>query len=134
MRVVPNRYPAMRIEGQLEWTPAGLYDRVTGIGAHEVIIETPDVKTALEDLTIGGMAEVFAAYKERILDLDKDSRFQHIYIFKNFGPTAGGLPRPRAFAVGGPPVGAPAGRGEAAPGPRPLRAQAAQPFQRHPPH
>jgi UDPglucose--hexose-1-phosphate uridylyltransferase len=89
VRVVPNRYPAMRIEGQLESIPAGLYDRMTGIGAHEVIIETPDVKTALEDLTISGVAEVFASYRERILDLDKDSRFQHIYIFKNFGPTAG---------------------------------------------
>jgi UDPglucose--hexose-1-phosphate uridylyltransferase len=89
VRVVPNRYPAMRIEGQLESTPAGLYDRVTGIGAHEVIIETPDVKTSLEDLTTAGVAEVFAAYRERIIDLDKDSRFQHIYVFKNSGPSAG---------------------------------------------
>jgi UDPglucose--hexose-1-phosphate uridylyltransferase len=89
VRVVPNRYPALRIEGQLDAKPEGLYDRVSGIGAHEVIIETPDEKTALEDLTISGMAEVFATYRERILDLDKDSRFQHIYIFKNFGPSAG---------------------------------------------
>jgi UDPglucose--hexose-1-phosphate uridylyltransferase len=89
VRVVPNRYPAMRIEGQLESVPHGLYDRVTGIGAHEVIIETPDLKTALEDLTISGMAEVFASYRERMLDLDKDSRFLHIYVFKNFGPNAG---------------------------------------------
>jgi UDPglucose--hexose-1-phosphate uridylyltransferase len=79
----------MRIEGQMESAPVGLYDRVTGIGAHEVIIETPDAKTALEDLSIAGVAEVFASYRERIVDLDKDSRFQHIYIFKNFGPTAG---------------------------------------------
>jgi UDPglucose--hexose-1-phosphate uridylyltransferase len=89
VRVVPNRYPALRIEGQLESAPAGLYDRVTGIGAHEVIIETPNATTALEDLPISGVAEVFATYRERILDLDKDQRFQHIYIFKNFGPTAG---------------------------------------------
>jgi UDPglucose--hexose-1-phosphate uridylyltransferase len=89
VRVVPNRYPALRIEGQLDAKPEGLYDRVSGIGAHEVIIETPDAKTALEDLTISGMAEVFATYRERILDLDKDSRFQHIYIFKNNGPSAG---------------------------------------------
>jgi UDPglucose--hexose-1-phosphate uridylyltransferase len=89
VRVVPNRYPAMRIEGQMESAPVGLYDRVTGIGAHEVIIETPDAKTALEDLPIAGVAEVFASYRERIVDLDKDHRFQHIYIFKNFGPTAG---------------------------------------------
>jgi UDPglucose--hexose-1-phosphate uridylyltransferase len=89
VRVVPNRYPALRIEGQMDSRPEGLYDRVSGIGAHEVIIETPDAKTALEDLTISGMAEVFATYRERILDLDKDSRFQHIYIFKNFGASAG---------------------------------------------
>ena len=89
VRVVPNRYPALRIEGHMESKPVGLYDSVSGIGAHEVIIETPDAKTALEDLTISGMAEVFASYRERILDLDKDSRFQHIYIFKNFGPSAG---------------------------------------------
>ncbi len=89
VRVVPNRYPAMRVEGQLEASPVGLYDRLTGIGAHEVIIETPDAKHALEDLSIAGIAEVFASYRERILDLDKDVRFQHIYIFKNVGPTAG---------------------------------------------
>lgn len=89
VRVVPNRYPAMRIEGHLESTGEGLYDRVSAIGAHEVIIETPDVKTALEDLTINGMTEVFASYRERMLDLDKDSRFQHIYVFKNYGAQAG---------------------------------------------
>ncbi|MEI9999537.1 MAG: galactose-1-phosphate uridylyltransferase [Verrucomicrobiota bacterium] len=89
VRVVPNRYPALRIEGQLEATPEGLYDRVTAIGAHEVIIEAPDPKTALEDLTISGVAEVFAGYRERILDLDKDSRFRHIHVFKNYGAAAG---------------------------------------------
>jgi len=89
VRVVPNRYPAMRVEGQLEASPVGLYDRLTGIGAHEVIIETPDGNKALEDLTIPAIAEVFASYRERIIDLDKDPRFQLIYIFKNVGPSAG---------------------------------------------
>jgi UDPglucose--hexose-1-phosphate uridylyltransferase len=89
VRVVPNRYPAMRVEGQLEASPDGLYDCLTGIGAHEVIIETPDSGTALEDLPVHAIAEVFASYRERIIDLDKDHRFQHIYVFKNVGPTAG---------------------------------------------
>jgi len=89
VRVVPNRYPAMRIEGQLEATPAGLYDRLTGIGAHEVIIETPDGNLAIEDLSVPAIASIFASYRERIIDLDKDLRFQHIYIFKNVGPSAG---------------------------------------------
>jgi UDPglucose--hexose-1-phosphate uridylyltransferase len=89
VRVVPNRYPAMRIEGHLEASPAGLYDRMTGIGAHEVIIETPDGKTPLEQLSVGGVAEVLTSFRERMVDLDNDQRFQHIYVFKNFGPSAG---------------------------------------------
>ncbi len=89
VRVVPNRYPAMRIEGPLEAEPVGFYDRLSGIGAHEVIIETPDGKLALEQLPVPSIAEILAAYRERIIDLDKDSRFQHIYIFKNVGPSAG---------------------------------------------
>jgi UDPglucose--hexose-1-phosphate uridylyltransferase len=89
VRVVPNRYPAMRVEGQLEAKPVGLYDHVTGIGAHEVIIETPNAALALEDLSISAITEVFASYRERIIDLDKDQRFQHIYVFKNVGPSAG---------------------------------------------
>ena len=89
VRVVPNRYPAMRIEGVMEASPEGLYDRLSGIGAHEVIIETPDADSALEDLSSEAVTEVLAAYQYRIIDLDKDQRFQHIYIFKNVGPSAG---------------------------------------------
>ena len=79
----------MRVEGQLEASPVGLYDHLTGIGAHEVIIETPDSKLALEDLEVSAITEVFASYRERIIDLDKDQRFQHMYVFKNVGPSAG---------------------------------------------
>lgn len=89
VRVVPNRYPAMRIEGALTSHPVGLYDHMNGIGAHEVIIETPNGTQAMEDLPVPSIAQVFSSYRERILDLDKDHRFQHIYIFKNVGPSAG---------------------------------------------
>jgi UDPglucose--hexose-1-phosphate uridylyltransferase len=89
VRVVPNRYPAMRVEGSLEANPVGLYDRLTGIGAHEVIIETPEDDLALEDLSVAAIAGILGSYRERIIDLDKDPRFQHIYIFKNVGASAG---------------------------------------------
>jgi len=89
VRVVPNRYPAVRIEGRLEAAPEGFYDRMTGIGAHEVIIETPDENLDLEALPIDAVAQVLATYRERILDLDRDHRFQLIYIFKNVGERAG---------------------------------------------
>jgi UDPglucose--hexose-1-phosphate uridylyltransferase len=89
VRVVPNRYPAMEIEGPLLGKPVGLYDHLSGIGAHEVVIETPDGDRALEELPVPAIAEVLAAWRERINDLDRDLRFQHIYIFKNVGPAAG---------------------------------------------
>jgi len=42
VRVVPNKFPALVIEGDLDRQGEGLYDRMNGVGAHEVIIETPE--------------------------------------------------------------------------------------------
>ncbi len=41
IRVVPNRFPALKIEGSLNKRGDGIYDVMDGIGAHEVIIESP---------------------------------------------------------------------------------------------
>ena len=78
VRVVPNRYPAMEIEGKLEGNPVALYDHLSGIGAHEVVIETPDGNTAFDQLPVPVIADILASYRERINDLDRDLRFQHI--------------------------------------------------------
>jgi len=88
VRVVPNRYPAMEIEGPLVGRPVGLYDHLTGIGAHEIVVETPDDRR-LEELSVPGITDVLVAWRDRINDLDRDTRFQHIYIFKNVGAAAG---------------------------------------------
>src|SRR5688572_19010318 len=41
LRVVPNQFPVLRVEGTLDRQGEGLFDKMNGIGAHEVIIETP---------------------------------------------------------------------------------------------
>ena len=41
IRVVPNRFPALKVEGNLNKRGDGIYDVMAGIGAHEVIIESP---------------------------------------------------------------------------------------------
>jgi len=89
VRVVPNKFPALRIEGELNRRGEGLYDLMTGLGAHEVIIETPDHDAHLADLSQRQVEEVLWAYHDRILDLRKDKRFRFILIFKNHGPEAG---------------------------------------------
>jgi len=88
-RVVPNKFPALRIEGELEPSAEGLYDRMQGIGAHEVIIETPDHQASLATLPADSVADVLLAYRERVLDLKKDGRFQYVLVFKNHGEAAG---------------------------------------------
>ena len=38
VRVVPNRYPALRTEIQMSRAGNGLFDSIAGVGAHEVVI------------------------------------------------------------------------------------------------
>lgn len=89
LRVVPNKFPALGIEGTLNRQGEGLYDKMNGIGAHEVIIETPEHRTTMAALPAAQIESVLWAYRDRILDLKKDTRFKYMLIFKNFGEAAG---------------------------------------------
>ncbi len=89
VRVVPNKYPALKIEGDLGKEAEGLYDRMNGIGAHEVIIESPDHHDMFWNLPTEHLALVFRAYRDRLKDLERDPRFRYVMIFKNHGKAAG---------------------------------------------
>lgn len=89
VRTVPNRFPALKIEGELDRQAEGIYDRMNGIGAHEVIIETPDHGRQMKDLSDAELTDVLCSFKARMLDLRNDLRFRYILLFKNHGHTAG---------------------------------------------
>ncbi|UCG93391.1 MAG: galactose-1-phosphate uridylyltransferase [candidate division WOR-3 bacterium] len=89
LRVIPNKFPALRIEGEIDRRGEGIYDRMNGIGAHEVIIETPDHSVDLADLELTAFEKVIYAYRQRIIDLQRDKRLRYVMIFKNFGAAAG---------------------------------------------
>jgi UDPglucose--hexose-1-phosphate uridylyltransferase len=89
VRVVSNKFPALRIEGDLTRVGEGIYDKMTGVGAHEVVIETPDHSKTLPDLDIKQVEETLSACCERIEDLRKDIRMQYVLVFKNHGIRAG---------------------------------------------
>ena len=88
-RVVPNMFPALRIEGELEPAGEGVFDRMNGVGAHEVVIETPEHGASFATLSPDALTDVLRAYRERLADLKKDPRFQYVLIFKNHGEAAG---------------------------------------------
>lgn len=89
VRVVPNKYPALIIEGALDKQGVGLYDRMNGIGAHEVIIETPGHNDLFAEIPLSHMSLVFKAFRDRLNDLQRDERFRYVMIFKNHGKAAG---------------------------------------------
>jgi UDPglucose--hexose-1-phosphate uridylyltransferase len=89
VRVVPNKFPALGIEGSLDRQGVGLFDRMNGIGAHEVIIETPDHQSTLATLPHDRFEQVLWAYRDRMNDLKNDHRFRYILVFKNHGEAAG---------------------------------------------
>lgn len=89
VRVVPNKFPALRIEGPMGRRGEGLYDLMNGVGAHEVIVETTDHERGMADLEPRQIEEVLWSYRDRVLDLSKDERFRYLLVFKNHGAEAG---------------------------------------------
>ena len=89
LRVVPNRYPALRTEIQLSRSGVGMFDSMAGVGAHEVVIETSDHRSTLADQPVEQIASVLSAWQERMVDLSRDVRLKSLIAFKNHGGPAG---------------------------------------------
>jgi len=89
VRTVPNKFPVLISDGSLQKEGIGIYDQMSGIGAHEVLIEGPEHEKNLTELTKEEMLAVINQYQNRFRYLSKDSRFKYVMIFKNFGFSAG---------------------------------------------
>src|SRR5580700_2783566 len=89
VRVVPNQFPALQVEGDLNKRGDGIFDKMYGIGAHEVIIECPFHEITLANLSEENIREVLWVYRDRLVDLKKDPRFVHGMLFKNVGAAGG---------------------------------------------
>ncbi len=91
LRVVNNKFPAllMKPDDQLNRQGEGMFDKMDGIGTHEVIIEHPDHQATLSSIPIESFMDVLVAYRERMVTLAQDPRFKYVLIFKNWGKAAG---------------------------------------------
>ena len=89
VRVVPNKFPALGIEGDLKSQGIGVYDAMSGIGAHEVIIETPRHEISLTGLPHDHVNDIIRLCRDRMRDLKQDPRFAYALVFKNVGQAAG---------------------------------------------
>jgi len=89
IRVVPNKFPALQREGDLSQQQFGVYELINGIGAHEVIIETPQHGLQLADLPVDHIQKLLAIYQQRIHGLTPVQHIKYVLIFKNSGYAAG---------------------------------------------
>lgn len=104
VRVVPNKFPALQIEGEIDRVGEGVFDRASGIGAHEIVIETPAHSADWGALAIEEVAEILRAYRERSQDLRRDRRIRQILIARNYGPGLALVPHPHSHVLGLPVV------------------------------
>jgi UDPglucose--hexose-1-phosphate uridylyltransferase len=89
VRVVPNKFPALQMDGELYRTNAGIFEMMNGVGTHEVVIESPDHLSSLSTMPLKSVGKVLLAYYQRLKELEKDSRLKYALVFKNEGDAAG---------------------------------------------
>ncbi|MGB7062590.1 MAG: galactose-1-phosphate uridylyltransferase [Candidatus Zixiibacteriota bacterium] len=89
IRVVSNKFPALDPKKRLSKISGKFFRTTSGVGKHEVIIETPQHNQSLATLSLKEVEEICSVYRRRYLALEKDRRFKLVLIFRNHGITAG---------------------------------------------
>src|SRR5579859_879522 len=89
IRVVPNAYPALRRGGPFRPIPTDGFERWSGWGVHEVVIECPQHESSLANLPATHVADLFRVYRQRIRAGKEDAQLVYPMIFKNSGADAG---------------------------------------------
>ena len=100
VRVVRNKYPALTPAGEPVRTAEGVHRCISGVGYHEVVIESPRHNTCLALETPEDVALFLSVFQGRARTLADDARVEHVICFKNHGETAGtSLVHPHAQLV-----------------------------------
>ena len=89
VRVVPNRLPALRVESYYAEPADGLFQTLGGLGAHEIIIESPNHDAHWAQMSAAEIRLVLWAWRERMRDLRRDMRLKTFLVVKNVGAAAG---------------------------------------------
>lgn len=89
VRVMPNKYAALQRAGEHNRHDIGIYDVMGGVGAHEVVVESPVHNRSLGRMETRQVEKVIWAYIDRFNALREDPRLRYILIFQNHGEVAG---------------------------------------------
>lgn len=99
VRVVPDKYPILRIEADLNRQPEGMFDFMSAVGAHEIVVETPQHSVEWPDLDDAQLERILRSYRTRSLDLRNDRRLRQIMVVKNFGDSVSRYEHPHSHVI-----------------------------------
>jgi len=103
VRSFHNKFSALNPEGEIIKNKTDFKQYISGVGLHEVIVETPEHNKTIALLPLKHVELVLNAYKNRLLAFYGDPRVEHVIIFKNHGEGAGtSLEHPHSQIVGTP--------------------------------
>jgi len=88
-RSVVHPTPLYHIEGEPGRRGDGIYDRMSSVGAHEVLVENPRHDRQLWNASDEEIGQLLRLAAERIMDLKRDARIKYVSFFKDYGPSAG---------------------------------------------
>lgn len=89
VRVLQNKYPALQPEGERVSLLDGIHRRVSGVGRHEVLIESPRHNTCLALEPAEQVTRILWTLRHRGRVIGADPRVEHITYFENHGLRAG---------------------------------------------
>lgn len=85
-RIFHDRAPIFLVEGAADRRGEGILDRMNPVGAHEIVVETPQHAVTLAQLPPQHIAKVIELCRDRIIDLKRDHRFRYVSLFKDQHP------------------------------------------------
>ncbi|MDH7500521.1 MAG: galactose-1-phosphate uridylyltransferase [candidate division NC10 bacterium] len=89
VRVIPNKFAALQSIGDLNREDYGIYEVMDGVGAHEVVVESPLHNQSIGQMEAAQVESVIRAYIARFNALRQDPRLRYILVFRNHGKVAG---------------------------------------------
>lgn len=89
LRCFPATNPVFVIEAEENKRAEGMYDKMSNVGAHEIIVESRLHTKTMSMYTEQEFLLLIDMYQERMIDLKRDKRFKYVQVFKNHGELTG---------------------------------------------
>lgn len=99
VRVIPDKAPILKIEEEIDRRPEGMFDFMTAVGAHEIVVETPQHAVEWPQLDDAHLEGILRTYRARSLDLRNDRRFRQVMVVKNHGRSVSRYEHPHSHVI-----------------------------------